>query len=137
MFLLDTNIVSELRRVRPHGGVLAWVRSVDHRLLRLSAYSLGEIQAGIERTKDQDPARAAELERWADEVARTYEVLAMDTIIWRTWARLMHGKSDTLADDARLAATAVVHGLVVVTRNVRNFRPFGVEILNPFSAARQ
>ncbi|HEY4891646.1 MAG TPA: type II toxin-antitoxin system VapC family toxin [Reyranella sp.] len=136
MYLLDTNVVSELRRARPHGAVLAWLRSVDHRVLRVSAVSLGEIQAGIELTRDHDPGRAAEIERWADEVARTYEVLAMDTPIYRTWARLMHGKSDTLADDARIAATALVHNLIVVTRNVRDFQPFGVPTLNPFHAIR-
>jgi predicted nucleic acid-binding protein len=136
MYLLDTNVVSELRRVRPHGGVVAWLRSVDHRLLRLSAVSLGEIQAGIELTRDQDPGRAAEIERWADEVARAYEILPMDTMICRTWARLMHGKSDTLADDARIGATAVVHGLTVVTRNVRDFIPFDVQTFNPFQVSR-
>jgi predicted nucleic acid-binding protein len=136
VYLLDTNVVSELRRARPHGAVLAWLRSVDHRVLRVSAVSLGEIQAGIELTRDHDPGRAAEIERWADEVARTYEVLTMDTPIYRTWARLMHGKSDTLADDARIAATALVHNLIVVTRNVRDFQPFGVPTLNPFHAIR-
>lgn len=134
MYLLDTNVVSELRRARPHGGVVAWLQSVDHRLLRLSAVSLGEIQAGIEPTRDQDAGRAAEIERWADEMARAYEVLPMDALICRTWAKLMHRKSDTLADDARIAATAVVHGLVVVTRNIRDFRPFPVQTLNPFQA---
>jgi predicted nucleic acid-binding protein len=132
-FLLDTNVVSELRRSRPHGGVVAWLRATDHRLLRLSAFSLGEIQAGIELTRDQDPGRAAELERWADEVARAYEILPMDTAIWRAWAKLMHHKSDTLADDARIAATALVHGLIVATRNVRDFQPFKVETFNPFA----
>ncbi len=136
MYLLDTNVVSELRRAKPHGGVVAWLRSIDHRLLRLSAVSLGEIQAGIELTRDQDPGRAAEIERWADEVARAYEILPMDTMICRTWARLMHGKSDTLADDARIAATAVVHGLTVVTRNVRDFVPFDVQTFNPFQVSR-
>ena len=133
-FLLDTNVVSELRRRRPHGAVMAWLQATDHRLLRLSAFSLGEIQAGIELTRDQDPGRAAELERWADEMARAYEVLPMDTAIWRAWAKLMHRKSDTLADDARIAATALVHGLTVVTRNVRDFQPFNVLIFNPFAA---
>lgn len=134
MYLLDTNVIFELRRARPHGGVVAWLQSVDHRLLRLSAVSLGEMQAGIELTQDQDAGRAAEIERWADEMARAYEVLPMDAPICRTWAKLMHRKSDTLADDARIAATAVVHGLVVVTRNVRDFRPFPVRTLNPFQA---
>jgi hypothetical protein len=105
-------------------------------VLRLSAVSLGEIQAGIELTRDQDPGRAAEIERWADEVARSYEVLPMDTPICRAWARLMHGKSDNLADDARIAATALVHNLIVVTRNIRDFRPFGVSTLNPFHTMR-
>jgi predicted nucleic acid-binding protein len=135
LYLLDTNVVSELRRARPHRAVLAWLRSVDHRLLRLSAVSLGEIQAGIELTRDQDPGRAADLERWVDELARAYEILAMDVPIYRTWARLMHHKSDTLADDARIAATAVVHNLTVVTRNVRDFLIFGVPVFNPFHAA--
>ena len=137
MYLLDTTVVSELRRVRPHGAVLTWLRSVDHRLLRLSAVSLGEIQAGIELTREQDPRRAAEIERWAAEVARAYEVLPMDTAVFRAWARLMHGRSDTLADDARIAATAMVHNLIVVTRNVRDFQPFGVPTLNPFNAVRR
>ena len=136
MYLLDTNVISELRRARPHGGVIAWLRSVDHRVLRVSAVTLGEIQAGIELTRDQDPGRAAEIERWADEVARAYEVLPMDTMIYRVWARLMHGKSDTLADDARIAATAAVHGLTVVTRNVRDFQSFSVPVLNPFQVSR-
>lgn len=136
MYLLDTNVVSELRRAKPHGGAVAWLRFIDHRLLRLSAVSLGEIQAGIELTRDQDPGRAAEIERWADEVARAYEVLPMDTMICRTWARLMHGKPGTLADDARIAATAVVHGLTVVTRNVRDFVPFDVPTFNPFQVSR-
>lgn len=136
VYLLDTNVVSELRRARPHGAVLAWLQSVDHRLLRLSAVTLGEIQSGIELTRDQDPGRAADLERWADEVARTYEILPMDSPIFRAWAKLMHGKSDTLADDARIAATALMHDLIVVTRNVRDFQPFGVPTLNPFLETR-
>ena len=136
MYLLDTNVVSEFRRRKPHGGVVAWVSSLDHRLLRVSAVSMGEIQAGIEMTRELDPGRAAELEQWADSLARTYEMLPMDTLTYRVWAKLMHRKSDTLADDAAIAATAIVHGLTVATRNVRDFRPFDVPTLNPFQVAR-
>ncbi len=60
----------------------------------------------------------------------------MDTAVFRAWARLMHGRSDTLADDARIAATAIVHNLIVVTRNVRDFQPFDVPTLNPFHSTR-
>lgn len=98
--------------------------------------TLGEIQAGIELTRGQDPGRAAELERWADELARTFDVLAMDAAIFRLWAKLMHRRSDTLADDARIAATALAHNLTVVTRNVRDFQPFDVPTLNPFKVER-
>jgi toxin FitB len=132
MYLLDTNVVSELRKPRPHGGVLAWLRTVDDRALHLSAVTLGEIQAGIELTREQDPAKAEEIEAWADDVAAAWNVLPMDAAAFRAWAKLMHRRSDTLVEDAMIAATARVHGLQVVTRNVRDFKDFDVEVLNPY-----
>jgi len=132
MYLLDTNVVSELRKPRPHGGVLAWLRSVDDKDLFLSAVTVGEIQAGIELTREQDAAKAAEIEAWLEQVAMSYSLLAMDAATFRVWARLMHRRSDTLIEDAMIAATASVHGLCVVTRNVSDFKPFGVSVLNPF-----
>jgi predicted nucleic acid-binding protein len=78
MFLLDTMVISELRRQRPHGAVLAWLKGVDDADLRLSAVTLGEIQAGIDMTRKQNPARAAELEQWLDAVAGSWNVLPMD-----------------------------------------------------------
>jgi predicted nucleic acid-binding protein len=134
MYLLDTNIISELRKPRPHGIVVAWLQSVDDAKLFLSAVTIGEIQAGIELTREQDPAKAAEIEAWLELVASTYNVLPMDAPAFRHWARLMHRKSDTLYEDAMLAATARLHNLVVVTRNVADFKMLDVEVVNPFEA---
>jgi predicted nucleic acid-binding protein len=132
LYLLDTNIVSELRRPRPHGAVLAWLRQIPDTALHLAAVTLGELQAGIELTREQDPGKAAELEAWSELVAATYNVLPLDGRIFRRWAQLMHRRSDQLLGDALIAATAEVHGLIVVTRDVRDFRQLGVKILNPF-----
>ncbi len=135
MYLLDTNVVSELRKLRPHGAVLAWIASVEDSHLHVSAVTLGEIQAGIELTRDQDSAKAAEIEAWLDLVAETYNVLPMDSAAFRTWAKLMHRRSETLYEDAMIAAIAKTNGLTVVTRNVSDFTRFEVSLVNPFEGA--
>src|ERR1700730_12525 len=131
MYLLDTNVVSELRRQRPHGAVVAWLRSLDQRDLFISAVTLGELQAGIEVTRERDATKATEIEAWVDRVSETWNILPMDTATFRMWARLMHRRSDDLIEDAMIAATARVHGLRVVTRNVKDFKHFGVSVLIP------
>lgn len=133
MYLLDTNVVSELRRARPHSAVLRWLRETDDADLHVSAVTLGEIQGGIELTRDQDPAKAAQIEAWADQVAASFNILPMDARTFRMWARLMHRRSDTLYEDAMIAATARAHNLTVVTRNVRDFAPFDVPSFDPFT----
>jgi len=134
MYLLDTNVVSELRRPRPHGAVIAWLEGVADQDLHLAAITLGELQAGVEITREQDPERASQIESWIDHVAQTWNVLPADSRIFRVWAKLMHRRSDDLLADALIAATATIHHLVVVTRNVRDFASLGVETLNPFEA---
>jgi predicted nucleic acid-binding protein len=132
MYLLDTNVISELRRPRPHGAIVAWLTPIADSDLHLSAVTLGEIQAGIELTREQDAAKADEIEQWAALVAASYNVLPMDAETFRLWAKLMHRCSNTLYEDAMIAATARQHALTVVTRNVSDFAGFGVEVLNPF-----
>lgn len=132
MFLLDTNIVSELRKPRPHGAVVAWLEGVADADLYLCAVTLGEIQAGIEITREQDVVKAAAIEAWADQVGATYNVLPMDAATFRLWAKLMHRQSNTVYEDAMIAATALVHKLTVVTRNVRDFERLQVPVFNPF-----
>ena len=132
MYLLATNVVSELRRPRPHKAVLNWIEAVPADRLFLSAVTAGEIQAGIERTREQDTVKAAELESWLGRVIDGYGILPMDVAAFREWARLKHRQSDSLFEDAMIAATARVHRLTVVTRNVRDFHKFDVELFNPF-----
>lgn len=132
MFLLDTNVISELRKIRPNSSVVAWIESVADNDLYISVVTLAEIQAGIEITREQDPAKSAEIELWLDQVGSTYNVLPMDASIFRLWAKLMHRQSDTVYEDAMISATAIVHNLTVVTRNVRDFERFHVPIFNPF-----
>lgn len=133
MYLLDTNVVSELRRPRPHPAVTAWIEEVMADDLHLCAVTVGEIQAGIEITREQDAAKAEELDQWLGRVLNTYQILPVDAAAFREWARLMHRQSDTLLQDAMIAAVAAVHRLTVVTRNVRNFEQLGVPTLDPFA----
>lgn len=131
-YLLDTNIISELRKPRPHGAVVAWLRSLKPIQIYLSAVTVGELQYGAELTRRQDPQKAAELETWISTVRDGIQLLTMDDLCWREWARLRQHKSDTLLVDAMLAATARVHDLTIATRDEADFRHFDVEIFNPF-----
>ena len=136
MYLLDTNVVSELRRVRPHGGVLAWLGSVASANLHLAAVTLGEMQAGLERTRERDPDKAAAIEGWLELLPASFTVLPMGGPEFRAWARRMHRRSADVSLDAMIAATAEVHDLTVVTRNVRDFKLLGAATLDPFATPR-
>jgi len=131
-FLLDTNVVSELRKPKPHAGVLAWINGLHDDQLYLSATTMGESQAGVERTRSQDADKAREIEWWVDQLEDSYQVLPMDSKCFRVWARLMEGKPHHLMEDVMIAATARVHGLAIATRNERDFAQLNVEIINPF-----
>jgi predicted nucleic acid-binding protein len=137
MYLLDTNVVSELRKPKPHGAVMQWMQDVSDAELHISAVTIGEIQAGIELTREQDEAKATELEQWLELVSGSFNVVPMDAVSFREWARLMHRASDTLYEDAMIAATAKVRKFTVVTRNVKDFKGFGVKLVNPFLSVRK
>jgi predicted nucleic acid-binding protein len=133
LYLLDTNIVSELRRPRPHQGVLRWHAELPSEAMFVSAVTLGEMQAGVEKTRRTDPAKADQIEGYIDALEGAHSIIPMDARLYRLWARLMHGKSDGLYVDAMIAATAIAHRLTVVTRNTRDFRHFDVPTFNPFT----
>ena len=135
--MLDTNVVSELRKPKPHGAVVQWIQDIPDADLHISAVTIGEIQAGIELTREQDESKATELEQWLELVSGSFNVVPMDALAFRVWARLMHKTSETLYEDAMIAATAKVHKFTVVTRNVTDFKSFGVSVLNPFASARR
>ena len=140
MYLLDTNVISELRKAKPHREVQAWLESARESDLHISAVTMGEIQRGIEITKEQNPARAREIEEWANRLEATHTILPLDSRIMRVWAQLMHpkstDKSDDLYEDAIIAATALVHDLTVVTRNVGDFAQLKAGVFNPFGASK-
>ncbi|MBK7654510.1 MAG: type II toxin-antitoxin system VapC family toxin [Betaproteobacteria bacterium] len=121
MYLLDIDVVSELRKPKPHGAVLAWLQGVDDKDLFLSAVTIGEIQAGIEITREQDIAKASQQ---GGVGCRPHDSAMCPG--------LMHKTSDALMEDAVIAATAKVHQWVVVTRNGADFKYFGVDVLNQF-----
>jgi toxin FitB len=131
-YLLDTNVVSELRKPRPHGAVVAWLRDLHEDQVFLSAVTMGELQAGIERARRQDAPKANEIEEWVDQLADSHQILPMDTSCFREWGRLMNGTPDHLMEDVMIAATARVHDLVVATRNERDFKQLTVRVVNPF-----
>jgi hypothetical protein len=136
MFLIDTMVISELRRRERNRGVVAWLSGQRSEDLFLSVITLGEIERGISRKRSLDPAFAALLASWLDGLLLAYEqrILPVDLSIARRWGRLSatlgHGGADLM-----IAATALERGLTVVTRNLEHFQPTGVATLNPWSPA--
>jgi toxin FitB len=133
-YLLDTNVVSELRKVKPHGAVLAWLGGLRPEQLFIAAVTMAELQAGVELTRRQDVAKAQEIESWLNTLDATFGVVPMDSGCFREWARMMDGKPDALRTDGMIAATARVYDFEVATRDERDFQRLGVKIVNPFKA---
>lgn len=140
MYLLDTNVVSELRKAgtgQAHPAVTRWAEPIDPIVLHLSVISVMEIEIGILRLARRDSAQAERLRSWLDlQVLTTFEgrILAVDLPVARRCSQLL--VPDPKADrDAIIAATAHVHGLTVVTRNTADFQATGVALLDPWAQA--
>jgi predicted nucleic acid-binding protein len=135
-FLLDTNVIAELRKgARANGQVRAWFETLDPEAIVLSVLTIGEIRRGIENVRRRDPAAAKALERWLRRLLAEHHdrILPVDLPVAEEWGRL--NVPDPLpVIDALLAATAKVHGLTLVTRNVKDVARTGVELMNPFNA---
>ncbi len=132
-FLLDTNVLAELRKPRPQASVAAWYQGVGDQELFLSVLVVGEIQQGVARLRRKDPRQAAAYEAWLGKLQREFadRVLPVTQDVALEWGRLSAGNPPPVVDGL-IAATALVHGMTVVTRNVADFEPTGVPLLNPF-----
>jgi toxin FitB len=134
MWLLDTMVVSELRKKSPDAAVISWLTSVPQERLYLSVATLSEIQRGIAQQRSKDNLFAARLQRWLDTLKKNYadRILPITPDIACQWGELTatvgHDGVDVI-----IAATALQHNFTVVTRNERHFRPFGIVVHNPYS----
>lgn len=133
MFLLDTNVMSALRKRERNPGLLDWVSAQRMPDLYISVVSIGEIERGITRQQRRNPVFAQTLASWLDDVLAVYgeRILPVDLAVARRWG-ILTGALGHQSEDLMIAATALEHGLTVVTRNVRHFEPTGVPVLNPF-----
>jgi hypothetical protein len=138
-FLLDTNVLSELRKgARVDVNVQRWLASVDEDLIFLSVLVTGEIRRGIEAIRKRDPRAATALERWLDNLMQAYSdrVLPVDAATADEWGRL-DARGSLPVVDGLLAATAQVHDLTFVTRNVKDVIATGIDVLDPFAPTTQ
>lgn len=133
MYLLDTDVISVLRKDEGTSNLTGWMSAQRMPDLHISVVSIGEIERGIARQERRNPAFALTLASWLDDVLAVYSdrILPVDLPVARRWG-ILSGALGHQSEDLMIAATALEHGLTVVTRNVRHFEPTGVPVLNPF-----
>ena len=133
-YLLDTNIISEIRKgPRCHPNIAAWYSNLEEESLYLSVLVLGEIRKGIEGLRGRDAGKANVLDLWLEQLQTSFQsqILPVDITISQEWGRLSSLHTVPVIDGL-LAATATAHRLVLVTRNTRDFADLGIQVLNPF-----
>ncbi len=131
-YLLDTNILFELRKQRPHGGVLAWFTTHESAGFATHVVALVELQMGVEKLRSHDPNRAAQFEYWIERLEAASTILPFDAAASRETARLLQKQPMSPMADAMIAAIAKVNGLTLATRNTRDFERFKLPLVNPF-----
>jgi toxin FitB len=134
-YLLDTNVLSETRKRQPAAGVAEWIAATPSDRMHISVLTLGEIERGIARSRSRgDRDQVAALERWLQDLQAGFEdrILPVSLPVAAAWGRQPQ-KQPRPPIDALIAATARVHGLTMVTRNVKDFEPAGIPVLNPFT----
>jgi predicted nucleic acid-binding protein len=132
-YLLDTNVVSETRKRRPHHGLLDFLAAANANQLFISVLTIGEVYKGVEAKRAEDPAAADSLRNWLLSIETTFirRVLPVDPAVARRWGELSARRSLPVIDTL-IAATALVHGLTLVTRNIRDVSATGVDTFNPW-----
>jgi len=132
-YLLDTNVVGETRRKQADPGVISFLEAAESSALFVSVLTLGELRKGVAKKKLEDLDAAVRLENWVDglEFSFTDRILGVDAAIARLWGEWSAERPRPVVDTL-LAATAVRHGLTLVTRNIRHLRDIQVNLLNPF-----
>jgi len=133
-YLLDTNVLSETRKRQPAVGVADWIAATPPDRMHISVLTLGEIEQGIAKSRSRgDRHQVAALERWLQDIQTGFEdrILPVSLPVATTWGRQPQQPLPPI--DALIAATARVHGLTMVTRNVKDFEPAGIPVLNPFT----
>lgn len=132
-YLLDTNVISETRETRPDSGVMAFLASTDSAALFLSVLTLGELRKGVKARHKTDPAAADLLGAWVDTIETTFadRLLGVDRATARLWGEFSSARSLPVIDTL-IAATAIRHGIALVTRNMRDFKSTGTELVDPW-----
>ncbi|MBO0839779.1 MAG: type II toxin-antitoxin system VapC family toxin [Sciscionella sp.] len=132
-YLIDTNVISELRRDVPNSGVSSWFSGVADDEIYLSVLTLGEIRQGIEKLRIRKDRRAGKFEKWLNSLLKLYadRIIPIDSSVTDIWGKI-NAKHRIPVVDGLLAATAMAHGWTLVTRNVKDFARTGALVHNPF-----